>query len=171
MEFTLPLVSPRLMSVVILHGFLDFAHPMSLVAYAGAVLPTGPTPGPHDSFLFGMASVFHFASDNTMLESVGLHACILLAYRFVNAHVAVCIVLAHFHLVHLPRLWFQAFEEPRPVEALLLVGGLLVSLATPRRVCATFLKADTDEGVFVFSWLLQRFVACHVVASVIRYPR
>lgn len=170
-EFRLPLVSPRLMAIVVLHGFLDLAHPESLVAYAAALLPNRPPHSVRDSVAFGVASVLHFAHDASVLESVALHVLIVMSYWLVGARVAVVLVLAHFHLVHLPRLWFQAFEEPRPAEMLLLIAGLFVSLVAPKRVCATFLHADLDDGVFVLSWPLQRLVACHVVASLIRYPR
>jgi len=168
MEFPLPLVSPRLMAIVVLHGFLDLAHPKTLIAYAGAVMPNRPRHSPGDSIAFGIASVMHFAHDNSWIESVALHGLIVGTYVLVSARAAVSLMLLHFHLVHIPRLWFQAFEEPRPVEALLLVVGLLVAVASPRRVCETFLNADMDEGVFVLSWPLQRIVACHVAASVIR---
>lgn len=171
MQMELPLVSPRLMAIVVLHGFLDLAHPESLVAYAGALLPTRPASSARDSVAFGIGSVLHFANDASLFESVLLHVLIVVCYWLVSARAAVVLVLAHFHLVHLPRLWFQAFEEQCVAEMLLLIAGLLLSVAVPRRICATFLDADTDKGVFVFSWSLQRLVACHVVASIIRYPR
>lgn len=170
-ELRLPLLSPRLMALVVLHGFLDLAHPESLVAYAAALLPNRPQYSERDSVAFGVASVLHFAHDSSLLESVGLHVVIVVLYWLVDVRVAVALVLLHFHLVHLPRLWFQAFEEQRQAEMLLLIAGLLVALIAPKRVCATFLGADMDEGLFVLSWPLQRLVACHVCASLIRYPR
>lgn len=171
MEFDLPLVSPRLMSIVVLHGFLDVAHPTTLLAYVPAVLPNRPASSWRDSFAFGCASLIHFGYDVHMWESLALHACVLLAYRLLSDEgtVAVIIVLAHFFLVHIPRLWVRAFEEPRPLEALLLVSGLLVSLFLPESICRAFLDADMDRGRFRLSLGLQRLIACHVLASLIRY--
>ena len=167
-EFRLPLVSPRLVSIVVLHGFLDLAHPKSLVAYAGLLLPKRPPYSARDSVVFAVASLLHFAQDVSVQESVSLHVCIVGLYALMDARAAVALVLAHFHLIHLPRLWLQAFDEPRPTEACLLALGLIVSLVAPRRVCATCLGANLDEGTFVLSWRLQRLVACHVAASFLR---
>lgn len=165
-QFVLPVVSPTLMAIVVLHGFIDLAHPTSLLAYTAA-LTSRPTYSGWDSVVFGFASVVHFSEDSGFFESILLHLLILVLHAFLSSRAAVVLVLAHFHLVHLPRLWFEAFEEEKHAQALLLVAGLVVSIVVPRRVCASFLRAD-EGGVFVLSWQLQRFVALHVVASFLR---
>lgn len=171
MEFVLPLVSPRLMAIVVLHGVLDLAHPVSLLAYAGALLPNRPPPTVLDTLAFAVASVLHFGSDSNMTESVALHGLIVATYAVAGGWWAVAFLFLNFFLVHLPRLWLRAFEETRQLEILLLIAGLAVALAFPKRVCRTALRADDEEGTFRFSFELQRLVTCHVLAEHIRFRR
>jgi len=171
MEFELPLLSPRLMAVVVLHGILDLAHPFSLLAYAGALLPNRPPPSVADTLAFAVASVLHFGADNQMAESLGLHALIVVVYACAGGRWAVALLFLNFFLVHIPKLWLRAFEETRQLEILLLISGLAVALAAPKRVCRLALRADTDEGTFRLSFELQRLITCHVLADHIRFQR
>lgn len=167
-ELRLPLLSLRVAAVVALHGVVDLAYPATLFAYAGVLLPSRPEFSTHDSLLFAVASVIHFARDSSMTESFLLHMLLVVTARFVSVHWAMMLMYAHFLLVHLPKLWFQAFEEPRPVEAVLLVMAFLAALLFPERVCRTALNADLEYRSFVLSFRLQRVVVCHVVANLLR---
>ena len=167
-ELRLPLLSPRVAAVVALHGVVDFAHPKTLFTYAAVLLPTRPAFSTHDSLLFAAASVIHFARDSSFSESLLLHTLLVVMARFVSVRWAMAIMYANFLLVHIPKLWFQAFEEPRPGEAVLLVLAFLAAMVFPRTVCRTALDADLEDGSFLLSFRLQRIVVCHVVANLLR---
>ena len=167
-ELRLPLLSLRVAAVVALHGVVDLAYPATLFAYAGVLLPSRPEFSTHDSLLFAVASVIHFARDSSMTESLLLHLLLVVTARFLSVRWAMMLMYAHFLLVHLPKIWFQAFEEPRPVEAVLLVVAFLTAILFPGTVCRTALDADLETQSFVLSFRLQRVVVCHVVANILR---
>jgi hypothetical protein len=167
-ELRLPLLSLRVAATIALHGVVDLAYPATLFAYAGVLLPSRPAFSTHDSLLFAVASVIHFARDSSMTESLLLHILLVVMARFVNVRWAMMLMYAHFLLVHLPKLWFQAFEEPRPIEAVLLVVAFLGAILFPGTVCKTALDADLEDRSFVLSYRLQRVVVCHVVAKILR---
>ena len=169
---TLPIVAPRLMALVALHGLVDAAHPWSLVAYAPLLLPAAAHAWV-DALGFFIASVLHFADDCGMGESALLHAVLVGLHGSGRTRAAVQLVLAHFALVHLPRLWMRALgaeqeeEEARPAETLVLMAGAAAGIAAPRRICTTLLGASKHD-TFVLSWWLQRAIVCHVCASLLQ---
>ena len=151
-----PALAPAAIAVG-MHGLSDaLTHRAAVPAYLLAV-PTWP----HTTALFTLASVFHFAEDVGIRNSLLLHTCIV-GTAMASVPFAVAITLLYMCTVHVP----SHFQRVTPLAGrarvtLLAAASLVASLVTPvvvARAGSTLMVTD----------LVQRVVCVHIAIHIAR---
>ena len=150
-----PALAPAAIAVG-MHGLSDaLTHRAAVPAYLLAV-PTWP----HTTTLLTLASVFHFAEDVGIRNSLVLHACIV-GTATVSVSLAVAITLLYMCTIHVP----SHFQRVKPLAGrewvtLLVAASLVASLVTSvvARAGSTLMVTDP----------VQRVVCVHIAIHLAR---
>jgi hypothetical protein len=185
---SVPIASPRLMSIAATHGVVDIVdllsvpfceHPLEgahLVPYNLLLIP--PLPLGLDTAAFFAASVVHFAADagltaTSIVVSVLMHIGVI-ALRIANREATgAALVTAYLALCHAPLLLLRVVHAEKTEHALALVVAALCSVLAPQQTLrlAFGWRLSADGRSVQLDAKLQRVVWVHVLASFLRQPR
>ena len=147
-----PALAPAAIAVG-MHGLSDaLTHRAAVPAYLLAV-PTWP----HTTALFTLASVFHFAEDVGIRNSLALHACIV-GTATVSVPFAVAIALLYMCTVHVP----SHFQRVK-----VLAGRERVTLLVSASLFASLVVAGAGSTLTVTD-PVQRVVCVHIAIHLAR---
>jgi integral membrane sensor domain MASE1 len=147
-----PALAPAAIAVG-MHGLSDaLTHRAAVPAYMLAV-PTWP----HTTALFTLASVFHFAEDVGIRNSLVLHACIV-GTAAVSVSISVALTLLYMCTVHVPRHFRKVERLAGRERVSMLVAASLVAPVVVARAGSTLLVTDP----------VQRVVCVHIAIHLVR---
>lgn len=149
-------LSRRLFAAVALHGIVDFAEPVTLVAYPACLTIPDRLAVP----VFAVASVAHFAQDLGFAQSLLFHLLLVL----LPPRVALAVLDVFMVLIHLPCLFVRILVHGQTLSLALLFSGFVAGIALPGRVCRRMIV----KGVVVLKPIHLKIVSAHCLTAFLK---